>query len=63
MINRTEKLRSRLYQNTPEICLERARLYTDNWLETEGKPIVVRRAMALAKILRVTMIRRCACPG
>ena len=52
MTNRTEKLRSRLYQNSPEICLERARLYTDNWLETEGKPIIVRRAMALAKVLK-----------
>ncbi|HIJ54660.1 MAG TPA: hypothetical protein HPQ03_00905 [Deltaproteobacteria bacterium] len=39
MTSRTDKLRSRLYQNTPEICLERARLFTDNWLETEGKPV------------------------
>jgi len=52
MTPRTDRLCSRLYQTTPEICLERARLYTDNWLETEGKPIVVRRAMALAKVLK-----------
>jgi pyruvate formate-lyase/glycerol dehydratase family glycyl radical enzyme len=52
MTSRTERLRSRLYRNPPEICLDRARLYTDNWLETEGKPVVVRRAMALAKVLK-----------
>ena len=52
MTSRTERLRSRLYKNPPEICLERARLYTDSWLETEGQPLVVRRAMALAKVLR-----------
>ena len=52
MTSRTERLRSRLYRNPPEICLDRARLYTDRWLETEGKPLVVRRAMALAKVLK-----------
>ena len=52
MTSRTERLRSRLYRKPPEICLERARLYTDSWLETEGKPLVVRRAMALTKVLK-----------
>ncbi len=33
------------------ICLDRARLLTQSYKETEGLPIVLRRAMALAKIL------------
>jgi formate C-acetyltransferase len=45
-------LRARLYGQPPEICLERARTYTDSWRETEGEATVVRRAMALSRILR-----------
>ncbi|MEW6614331.1 MAG: pyruvate formate lyase family protein [Thermodesulfobacteriota bacterium] len=34
-----------------KICLDRARLLTQSYMETEGVPIVLRRAMALANIL------------
>lgn len=48
--------RTRLLNNTllavkPEICLERARLVTQAYKETEGEPMVIRRAKALAKVL------------
>ncbi|NLM84989.1 MAG: hypothetical protein GX189_09875 [Clostridiales bacterium] len=36
---------------TPKMCLERARLYTKSYMETEGQPAVYRRARALEKIL------------
>ena len=51
MTPRTEKLRARLYREPPGLCLERGRIYTDSWRETEGEPTVVRRAKALARIL------------
>lgn len=35
----------------PEICSERARLVTQVYQETEGFPILIRRAKALEKIL------------
>ena len=34
-----------------KICLDRARLLTQSYKATEGKPIVLRRALALANIL------------
>lgn len=52
MTPRTEKLRARLYRQPPEICLDRARIYTESWRETEGEPLVIRRALALARVLR-----------
>jgi hypothetical protein len=36
---------------TPEICFERAVLLTQSYRETEGEPVVLRRAKALDKIL------------
>jgi len=59
MTPRTEKLRARLYRQPPEICLERARIYTDSWRETEGKPLVIRRAMAISRVLREMTIHIC----
>jgi pyruvate formate-lyase/glycerol dehydratase family glycyl radical enzyme len=51
MNSRTERLRNRLYRNPPEICLERARIYTDYWRESGAEPLVIRRARALARVL------------
>ena len=36
---------------TPEICFERAVLLTQSYRETEGEPVILRRAKALDKIL------------
>jgi len=52
MTPRTERLRTRLYKQAPEICLERAKIYTESWKETEAEPLAVRRAMALERVLR-----------
>jgi len=48
---RTKTLRETLLATTPRICHERACLYTQSWKETEGQPVVIRRAKALEKIL------------
>lgn len=34
-----------------KLCIERARLYTESYQKTEGEPMVIRRAKALAHIL------------
>ncbi|MFC1945994.1 glycyl radical protein [Chloroflexota bacterium] len=36
---------------TPELCIERARLMTESYRETESEPPIIRRAKALAYIL------------
>jgi formate C-acetyltransferase len=49
---RTRKLNEELLSVAPEMCVERARLVTLSYLETEGEPMIIRRGKALAKILR-----------
>ena len=49
---RTRKLNEELLTVVPEICVERARLVTLSYQETEGEPMIIRRAKALAKVLR-----------
>lgn len=39
------------YRSEVKVCLERARLITESYRETEGEPMVLRRAKALKKIL------------
>jgi pyruvate formate-lyase/glycerol dehydratase family glycyl radical enzyme len=48
---RTAKLNNELLAVKPEICIERARLVTCSYKETEAEPMVVRRAKAIAKVL------------
>jgi len=48
---RTVKLNDELLEVKPEICVERARLVTRSYKETEGEPMVIRRAKAMYKIL------------
>lgn len=48
---RFTKLRNRLLQAVPAMCPERARYYTESYKETEGEPMIIRRAKALAKTL------------
>jgi formate C-acetyltransferase len=48
---RTRQLRDTMLAVIPKLCSERARLYTESWKETEGQPIIIRRAKALEKIL------------
>ena len=49
---RTDYLRNTLLTAEPTLCPERALLLTAAWRETEGQPILTRRAAAFAAILR-----------
>ena len=49
--DRIHKLQSRMNARTATICPERAEIITDCFKRTEGEPIVIRRAKALAEIL------------
>ncbi len=48
---RVEQIKERFLAITPEICVERAKLITESYKETEALPIIMRRAKALEKIL------------
>jgi formate C-acetyltransferase len=52
--NVTDRVKA-LYDNArdayPSICVERARYWTESWKSTEGQPIPIRRAKALANVL------------
>jgi pyruvate formate-lyase/glycerol dehydratase family glycyl radical enzyme len=48
---RTERIIEQFLSITPEICVERAKLITQSYKETEALPMVLRRAKALEKIL------------
>lgn len=43
---------SNAYRPGVKLCLERARLYTESYKQTEGEPLVIRRAKALAHVLQ-----------
>ncbi|HUW63610.1 MAG TPA: pyruvate formate lyase family protein, partial [Spirochaetia bacterium] len=53
---RVKKLRERML-TTPEICIERGYLLTESYKETENYPAIIRKAKALAKILKEMTIR------
>ncbi len=48
---RTVQLRDTLIATAPRICSERARLLTQSMKETEGQPLIIRRAKGFEKIL------------
>ena len=48
---RTKKLNEEVLAVNPEICLERARLVTEAYRETESEPMIIRRARALSRVL------------
>ena len=49
-VERISRLRSKARQK-PELCIERAVLFTESYKETEGKPEIIRRAKSLEKLL------------
>jgi len=51
MKNRIDTLRDYVVSKIPALCSERARYYTRSWQQTEGKPVAIRRALALKEIL------------
>ena len=56
MSARTEQLKESLLATRPEICPERLLLLTAAYQETEGQPLILRRAEALARVLRTMSI-------
>ncbi|HEY2454763.1 MAG TPA: formate C-acetyltransferase [Scandinavium sp.] len=51
MTNRIQRLKEALFACPREISLERALLYTESHRQTEGEPVILRRAKATAYIL------------
>lgn len=51
MTKRIQKLRAGLFESYPAICPERAVIFTESMKETEGQPIIKRRAEAFYQIL------------
>lgn len=51
MTTRTQRLKDALFASPREISLERALLYTASHQQTEGEPVILRRAKATAYIL------------
>lgn len=49
---RTGFLNTRMRSVQPGICIERAKLITQSYKQTEGEPYIIRRAKGLAHILR-----------
>ncbi len=54
---RLDTLRRRIFEAIPEIESSRARLVTQSYRETEGQPVVLRRAKALRNVLENLEIR------
>lgn len=48
---RTERLNHEMRSVRPSVCVERARIVTESYRETEGMPVVLRRAHALKALL------------
>ncbi|MBE0479273.1 glycyl radical protein, partial [Candidatus Aerophobetes bacterium] len=48
---RTKKLRDDLLAKKPQMCPERAVIYTRIYQETEGEPMIIRRAKAFRELL------------
>src|SRR5512140_1622305 len=51
MENRIQRLRERLFVDGYPLAIEKIRLLTESFRETEGQPQVLRRARALAHVL------------
>lgn len=51
MNERVRRLRQRFFEIKPEVCPERARYFTQSMMDSEGDPIVVRRAKAFYDVL------------
>ena len=49
---RTEFLNHAMRSVVPSICIERAKIVTKSYKRTEGMPYIMRRAHALADMLR-----------
>ena len=57
-LDRVMRLKARTIATVPEIDLEGARLLTEGFMETEGEPIITRRAKAFMNICKKIPINR-----
>jgi len=57
MANRTEILKERALHGQNEPCYDRAIFLTEGYRESEGEPLIVRRAKALANVLDKMTVR------
>ena len=48
---RVERLRQNIVRSKPELCSQRAVIITESYRQTEGEPIILRRAKALKDLL------------
>ncbi|MDA3834219.1 MAG: glycyl radical protein [Spirochaetales bacterium] len=49
LFNRTDQLKKQYFTHKPAICLENAKSRTEVFKETEGEPIIIRRAKAIRR--------------
>lgn len=54
--NRIQTLKDGLFAEKRKISLERAKLYTQSWKETQGEPVIIKRGKALVNILNKVKI-------
>lgn len=54
---RITALKEDLFSEKRQISLERAKLYTESWKQTQGEPVIIRRAKALSNILNKVEIQ------
>jgi len=51
LIERIKRIKETLVDINPSVCIERARLITESYMENEANPVVMKRAKCLDKIL------------
>jgi pyruvate formate-lyase/glycerol dehydratase family glycyl radical enzyme len=49
-------LREKVLSTKPSVCTERARFYTEIYSENENRPVIIKRALALEKTLKMMTI-------
>ena len=49
---RIQRLREKVLQAKPSICTERAKVYTEIYRNHESEPVIIKRALALEKMLK-----------
>lgn len=57
MTERLRRLKRALNEAQPSVCIERARYFTESWKQTEGQPVILRRAKAFRNICRNIPVR------
>jgi pyruvate-formate lyase len=51
MNQRVERLRTKIFVDKYPLCTEKIRLLTESYQKTEGEPLIIRKAKALAHYL------------